>query len=102
MHGEHVAGHANLVVLENVRFRVQDGVREACIRRGRTTPHAFADGVLVECSNSILSLDLESSDGIEVSYNRFHAGYFYNKATGEPIYSARLAVVTAKGALAFV
>lgn len=100
LHKQHVAGHAGAVILEGVSFRVREGTRQAVLKSGRKTPHAFVDGVLMQVSEH--QWGLESSEGVQVSYNPFRAGYFYNRETGEPIYEARVAVVTPKGVLAFV
>ena len=100
MHGEVVVGHADSLILRNVRFRVQDGVRQWCIEKGRKKPHAFVDGQLMQCS--LHQWEIESTEGIQVSYDRHYAGYFFDETTGEPIYKARVAVVTPWGSLAFV
>lgn len=100
LHKGRVGGHAGGVILENVRFRVQEGTRQSVIRKKRKTPHAFVDGVLMQCSEQ--QWKPESEEGIKVSYNPYKGGFFYDQATGEPIHSAKLAVVTPQGVLAFI
>lgn len=100
LHKERVGGHAGAVILENVQFRVREGTRQSVIRKKRKTPHAFVDGTLLQVSE--YQWGPESSEGVQVSYNPYKGGFFYDRATGEPIHSARLAVVTSKGVLAFV
>lgn len=100
MHKQRVTGHAGGVILENVRFRVQEGVRQTVIKRGRKKPHAFVNGVLMQASDHIWGL--ECDEGIQVSYNPYKAGYFYNRETGEPIHEAKLCVVTPNGVLAYL
>lgn len=99
MHNQRVVGHAGAIILEDVHFRVQEGVRQVVISRKQKKPHAFVDGTLMQCSARIWGL--ESTDGIQVRYNPYQAGYFYNRLTGEPVHSARLCVVTPFGVLAY-
>lgn len=99
LHKQHVADHAGGAILQNVRFRVQESTRQTVIKRGRKKPHAFVDGVLMQCSEK--QWGLESDDGIQVSYNPYRAGYFYNRLTGEPVHQARLCVVTPAGIVVY-
>lgn len=99
LHKQHVAGHAIAVVLSDVRFRVQEGGRQTVIREKRKNVHAFVDGNLVECSDHPVVIDGEP---VQVTYNPYRAGHFCNRATGEPIYSAKLCVVSPSGVLAYL
>lgn len=97
LHKQHVAGHAITVILENVSFRVQEGVRQTVITKKRKKVHAFVDGVLTQCSDKECE---PQSEGVLVSYNPYQAGYFYERKTGKAVYEARLCVVTPAGILA--
>lgn len=99
LHKQLVAGHAIAVKLENVSFRVQEGGRQTVLKTGRKNVHAFVNGTLVECSEN--NQALEPSGAVQVSYNPYKAGYFYNRQTGEPIYKASQCIVTPCGVLAY-
>jgi len=100
LHKQRVAGHAGAVILENVRFRVQEGGRQTVLRTGRKNVHAFVDGILMQCSQDICVP--EATDGIQVSYNPRRAGYFYNRETGEPVHQAKLCAITPTGVFAYL
>lgn len=98
LYKQQVAGHAITVVLENVSFRVQEGVRQTVITRKRKKVHAFVDGTLTQCSDRECD---QQSEGVPVTYNPYRAGYFYERETGKAVYEARLCVVTPAGILAY-
>jgi hypothetical protein len=87
-----VTGHAQTVRLTDVKFQVSDKGRERCICRQRKTVHAFVVGNLEEAVAEVLAFS-----GTKVSYNPYKAGYFYNAATGEPVYQAKSVVITPNG-----
>ncbi len=98
---QHVAGHAITVVLENVRFRVQEGGRQTVLRTKRKNVHAYVDGTLTQCSDKDLGAELANGEAVQVSYNPYRVGHFCNRQTGEPIHEARLCIITPSGVLAY-
>jgi len=82
--------HAAQVALHNIRFKVSESGRQRVLREKRKNVHAFIEGELV----------LVTGDPINpttvVTYNPYTMPSFQIVGSGEPIHSAKYAVITGK------
>lgn len=94
--------HCDRAILRNVRFTVREGDRD-CPKHGTRqwvlknrskAVHAFVKGYEV-IDHLIAPNEWETWE--KATYNPYKQGYFYDCATGEPVYTASIAVVTTKG-----
>ncbi len=74
------------VVLRDVTFKVSEAGRQRVIREKRKNVHAGAVGTLVRRGGNKAC--------VRISYNPYRAGHFYIRETGEPVYAAKLLVLT--------
>lgn len=79
-HKGKVVEHANSILLKNVRFSVSEAGRQRVLREKRKNVHAFAKGELVAINEKCPS-DLI----LEISYNPYKFGFFFNRSTQEEI-----------------
>ena len=100
MHKQKITGHAASVILQDVCFQVQEGGRQRCLQMKKKKVHAFVKGVLMQASEK--EWGLESTEGVQVTYNPYKAGYFYERETGKAVYEAKLCIVTPAGVLAYL
>lgn len=88
-----VVGYTNFIKLADVKFVVQEGGRQRCLREGRKNLHAFAEGRIADRKeHPPWDFTLCS-----VSYNPYKAGTFVNAVTGEPVLSADYVVIMHDG-----
>jgi hypothetical protein len=81
--------YARMVLVDNPKFVVRQGGRNAVLRDRQKNVHAFIKGVMQELTNA------PNTDGLrKVSYNPYKHGFFYDVHTDEPIYDAKYAVLT--------
>lgn len=88
-----VAGYAQSLKLADVQFHVSEAGRQRCIREGKKNVHAFASGRLSVGPQPANRADIV----IDVSYNPYRMGSFYDKATGEPVEGAEALLIWATG-----
>lgn len=96
IHKRLVVGHADTIVLKDVQFNVRERGRQRCLQEKKKNAHAFVKGTLVQNA----SFEREG-DSIQVTYNPYKSGCFYDRATNEPITRCRMAVVTTAGIIAY-
>ncbi len=75
-----VINHVDSLLLKNVTFSVSEAGRQKVLREKQKNVHAFAKGELVMI-NQLRPLELN----LQISYNPYKFGYFYNKITQEEI-----------------
>ena len=81
--------YARMVLVDNPKFVVRQGGRNAVLRDRQKNVHAFIKGVMQELASA------PNTDGLrKVSYNPYKHGFFYDVHTDEPIYDAKYAVLT--------
>ena len=98
LHKQHVAGHAQAVVLEGVAFHVRESSRQKVLLKKQKNVHAFVKGCLVSVSDQLV----ETSGAVAVSYNPYRAGHFYIRETGTAVLTASRCVVTTGGVFAWL
>lgn len=99
--GSQLTKHSDRVLIKNARFTVREGdpadikhgTRQWTLANGQKCVHAYVKGKLVWTGEEVPYFPMPR----RISYNPYKQGYFYDKATGEPIYEAPLALVTAGG-----
>lgn len=96
--------HAMSVALKDVEFRVQEGGYKRYLREGkkRKNVHAFAAGVLLQCSEEDWGAKSIYEAQVEISYNPKLGNYFYERRSGKAVYEARFCIVTPAGVLALL
>ena len=94
-----VHGHAKLVSLKNVKFKVNENLNNLVRNTGQKNVHAFVEGEVEFADNYIFgSLEdnykaLERSGLVRVYYNPYKVNSFVVFETGKPIFNAESAVV---------
>ena len=107
-----VIAHCDAVVLESVTFRVSEKARQRIIKNKCKEVHSFAVGELIACEKPIsrhpvklkkAKLDRSIIGGEStrhINYNPYQAGYFFDCATGQPVDSLPLTLITTDGLFA--
>ena len=103
-------GEGTYVVIHNVKFAVQHGGRERCIRQSQRNVHAFVrgdwnamahfggtDATELEAAFTRCRLYHENFSLEEVTYNPYKYNSFVLKDTGKAIHSAPWCVCTGTG-----
>ena len=71
--GGKVLGYAQAIQLDDCSFKVSEATRQRTLRLQKRTVHAMAIGTLADWSMDPVAIpDLPA-----ISYNPYHAGYFY-------------------------
>lgn len=83
LHKKLLVAHASSVSLKDVTFYVSEVRRQAVIRERKKNVHAYADGTLVSFNKKKFS----GGFSIQISYNPYKYGYFYEVDTLKPIKS---------------
>jgi hypothetical protein len=79
-----VIQHCNEIKLRDITFKVSEAGRQRVLAEQRKNVHA---GVVGFTTDEIFPAEAP----IMVSYNPYKAGHFYNKETGEAVYSGKAA-----------
>lgn len=95
--------HAQVLILNDVRFAVQPAGRERVRHEGRKNVHAFVRGVLAYKNNdyyaNIVGVDDYSEENMRrqgyrsITYNPYKHDHFVYADTHEPIHSASQVVI---------
>jgi hypothetical protein len=96
------------VIVKNVSFVVREGGRQRVLRDKQKNVHAFVQGDIVKTFplNTLKKTATGSSlapgkDAIvRVSYDPYHAGYFFREDTGKAVADSPLVVVAPSGVYA--
>jgi hypothetical protein len=96
------------VILKDVTFVVREGGRQRVLRDKQKNVHAFVQGDLVKtfplntlkktATGTALAPGKDAS--VRVSYDPYHAGYFFREDTGKAVADAPLVVVAPAGVYA--
>ncbi len=100
MYHKKVVGHAQSVLLNDIKFIVLEGGRQRAIIQKRKNVHAFIEGVLVKVSSET-DETFELNEGIKISYNPYMQGSFFIEKTGQPVHKAKTILINSKGILAY-
>ena len=87
-----VVDHSPLVYLTGVKFKVSKAGRERVLRERRKNVHAGVVG-----DPAPIGLDVFWDDYVRVTYNPYKYESFVRVDTGEPVYSAKAAMIDAQG-----
>lgn len=82
--------HHKSMVMSSVSFLVSEASRQAAIRKGQRSVHAWAVGDVMELD---IPISLRPTDR-EVSYNPFKSDHFYYCDTGARVESAAILLFT--------
>jgi hypothetical protein len=86
--------HAEQVTLENPRFRVSEPGRQRVLREKRKNVHALIEGDLV------LTEGAPITPATAVTYNPYKMATFQTVEAGEPVRSAKYAIINGRKILA--
>jgi len=97
--------HCQAIELTDVRFHVREGdaqfpakgTRQWTLKHSRKCVHAFLkgkDGKIIDLPDVP-----DVTTAIQVTYNPYKSGYFVRRDNGEPVTTAKKAVVTASGGI---
>ncbi len=96
--------HAMSVALKDIEFRVQEGGYETYVRDGFKSKnvHAFAVGVLLQCSEEDWGIEPICERQVEINYNPKLGNYFYERQSGFAVTRAKSCIITPSGVLAYL
>jgi hypothetical protein len=77
-----LSGHCNNCVISKVSFKVSEAGRQRTLREKQRNAHAYATGILMAREAKEVYIP---NKAIEIGYNPYKQGFFYNKTTGEKI-----------------
>lgn len=98
--GNLVKAHAQVVILDDVKFIVQPGGRKRCLETKRKNVHAFVVGKIISYTDQYYT-PMYSQDAVEITYNPYKSDSFYIKKTGESVKAASVVAVRADSILAW-
>jgi len=86
-------GHADVVVLANVTFKVSQAGRQRVLKDKQKNVHAYVVGLLQYTAQDLDLLDSLEGFVQEVTYNPYKHTTFVYKDTGLPCFSAGVALL---------
>ncbi len=93
-HKGKVVGHCKTAFVKDVKFVVNKGGRERVLKQKRKNVHAYIRGNYIDGDH--ISNYLYGYDWIEIGYNPYKFGHFYNKSDSSPVYVADMVCIIGK------
>ena len=101
LHRGVVQGHAMLVVLEDVLFRVNVTGEAKARRLRKKNPYALVCGVLTAVATELPELDTSGAMPVKFYRNDWDGGFFGDARTGDRLDTAQRVILTPKLVLAY-
>lgn len=83
-----VSGYARAFVLTDFSFVVSESSRQRVLSEKRKNVHSFCRGTLTNAFNCDFDENELSVISQVVTYNPYKAGYFFDRATGKPVFDS--------------
>lgn len=90
-----VIGHHPTVVLHDCEFRVRQAGRERVLREKKKNVHAFVVSGGYRHYPDAMEVNFDEVVMIEIKYNPFRAGFFYDNLWKQEVVSAATVLLTA-------